>query len=96
MFQAICRKGLVAQGDGRSLVETLVGPWDHKKRSYVQIETWCAGETLAMSLTWGAHGLSGWVCYFLSSIYTHMFFFIYRSKLKQVYKSSMEKVVFVT
>jgi hypothetical protein len=73
-FRQYVGKGSVP-GEGHSLVYTpsgSLGPQKgpvFKQRRGVQVKLW--------QWAWlgGAHGLSGWVCYFLPSIYTHMLFF---------------------
>jgi hypothetical protein len=67
------------QAGGHSLVLDPSGSWDHKKvlRSNpngVQVKL---PPLKLWQWAWlgGAHGLSGWVCCFLPSIYTHMLFF---------------------
>jgi len=93
VFQAVCRKGLVAGWwpftgiDPFWVPGTQKGPV-FKPRRGVQVKLW--------QWAWlgGADGLLGWVCcFFAFNIYTYVIFFIYRSRWKQVYKSSMGKVV---
>jgi hypothetical protein len=74
VFQAVCRKG---SGAGWCPFTGLDPFWvpGTTKRSCVQTETWCAGETLAMSLTWGCRWLVRLgVLFFAFNIYTYVIF----------------------
>jgi hypothetical protein len=74
VFQAVCRKGL---GAGWWPFTGIDPFWvlGTTKRSCVQTETRCAGETLAMSLTWGSWWLVRLgVLFFAFNIYTYVMF----------------------
>jgi hypothetical protein len=70
VFQAVCRKGLATGWWPFTGIDPFWVPGTTKS-SCVQTETWCAGETLAMRLTWGCQWFVRLrVLFFAFNIYT--------------------------
>jgi len=93
VFQAVCRKGLGAGWWPFTGRDPLVGPWDHKKvlcSNRDMVCRWNFGNELDLGVPMPCQVR----CVLFCLQYIHIcYVFIYRSRWKQVYKSSMEKVV---